>query len=84
MLADSVQEGRSLTQRLLIHGIHYLQPFVGMLVPFGSSGGAGMFNGFHIPSFVGTSVATNNHFYLNTNDSHQNHSGQIRISLGFF
>ena len=29
------------------------QPFVGMLVPFGSSGGAGMFNGFHIPSFIG-------------------------------
>jgi len=31
----------------------YSTPFVGMLVPFGSSGGAGMYNGFHIPSFVG-------------------------------
>ena len=31
-----------------------LQPFVGMLVPFGKSAGAGMFNGFHIPSFVGS------------------------------
>jgi len=32
----------------------YKRPFVGMLVPFGSSGGAGIFNGFHIPSFIGT------------------------------
>jgi len=31
----------------------YKRPFVGMLVPFGRSAGAGMFNGFHIPSFVG-------------------------------
>lgn len=32
----------------------YKRPFVGMLVPFGRSAGAGMFNGFHIPSFVGS------------------------------
>merc|ERR1711953_312723 len=32
----------------------YKRPFVGMLVPFGSSAGAGMFNGFHIPSFIGS------------------------------
>jgi len=32
----------------------YKRPFVGMLVPFGKSAGAGMFNGFHIPSFVGS------------------------------
>jgi len=31
----------------------YKRPFVGMLVPFGSGAGVGIFNGFHIPSFVG-------------------------------
>ena len=34
----------------------YKQPFVGMLVPFGAGEGVGMFNGFHIPSFVGTKL----------------------------
>ena len=34
----------------------YKQPFVGMLVPFGASEGVGMFNGFHIPSFIGTKL----------------------------
>jgi len=34
--------------------IQYKQPFTGMLVPFGKSEGVGLFNGFHIPSFIGT------------------------------
>ena len=34
----------------------YKQPFVGMLVPFGAGEGVGVFNGFNIPSFVGTKV----------------------------
>jgi len=34
----------------------YKRPFVGMLVPFGASAGAGIFNGWHIPSFVGAKL----------------------------
>ena len=34
--------------------INSFQPFTGMLVPFGRSEGVGLFNGFHIPSFIGT------------------------------
>ena len=40
----------------------YKPPFVGMLVPFGAGEGVGVFNGFHIPSFVGTKLKYANLF----------------------
>jgi len=34
----------------------YKRPFIGMLVPFGASAGAGIFNGWHLPNFVGAKL----------------------------